>query len=143
MTLAPAPRLALLEPSAIRAVRRRAIELEASGRSIVHFEIGEPDFDSPPEAKAAAVAALEAGKVHYTANHGEPELLAAISEKLARDNDLHYDPAGEIVVTTGGAEGLLDTTMRSWGRATRWSSRNLPGPTIGLACSWPEGCPSG
>ena len=92
-------------------MRRRAVELEASGRSIVHFEIGEPDFDSPPEAKAAAMAALAAGKVHYTANHGEPELLEAISEKLARDNDLHYDPAGEIVVTTGGAEGLLDTTM--------------------------------
>ena len=99
------------ESSAIRAVRRRAVELEASGRSIVHFEIGEPDFDSPPEAKAAAMAALTAGRVHYTANHGEPELLEAISEKLAHDNDLHYDPVGEIVVTTGGAEGLLDTTM--------------------------------
>ena len=111
MTLEPSSRLAALEPSPIRAVRRRAVELERAGRRILHLEIGEPDFDSPPAAKAAAKAALDAGRVHYTSNYGEPDLLDAISEKLQRDNGLRYDPDGEVVVTTGGAEGLLDTTM--------------------------------
>jgi aminotransferase len=96
-----------LAPSGIRAIFDRAHALEAEGRSIVHMEIGRPDFDSPPAAKRAAAAALERGEVHYTASRGLAELREAISAKLAERNGLEYDPASEIVVTAGGSEAVL------------------------------------
>src|SRR2546425_8197395 len=51
-------------------VLARARALEAKGRDIVHLEIGEPDFDTPPSIVAAGVAALERGETHYTPSAG-------------------------------------------------------------------------
>jgi aminotransferase len=94
-----------LRPSGIRAIFDRALELERAGHSIVHMEIGRPHLDSPAEAKRAAVAALEAGAVHYTANRGIPELRAALG--AARG----YDPETEVVVTAGGSEAVAAAMM--------------------------------
>jgi len=94
-------------PSGIRAIFDRAQALEAEGRSIVHMEIGRPDFDSPAAAKRATADALERGEVHYTASRGLPELREAIAAKLAERHALEYDPASEIVVTAGGSEAVL------------------------------------
>ncbi len=59
-------------------VLARAKALEAKGRSIVHLEIGEPDFDSPRSVVAAGVASIERGETHYTPSAGIPELREAV-----------------------------------------------------------------
>src|SRR5712691_6541290 len=58
-------------------VLARAKALEAKGRDIVHLEIGEPDFTTPPAIVAAGVAALERGETHYTPSAGVIELREA------------------------------------------------------------------
>lgn len=100
-----------IRPSGIRAVFERALELERQGRSIVHLEIGRPNFDSPPAAKQAAIDALTAGVVHYTSNRGTLELREAISVDRDRRNGLRYDPASEVIVTAGGSEAVAATII--------------------------------
>ena len=63
-------------------VLARAKELERQGKNILHFEIGEPDFDTPDNIKNAAIKALEEGKTDYVNAAGIPELREAISEEI-------------------------------------------------------------
>ena len=79
----------------------RARALEAQGRSVVHLEIGEPDFDTPSHIIAAAQDALEAGYTHYGPGAGQPELRQAVAGYLKRWRGLDIDPA-RVVVTPGG-----------------------------------------
>jgi aspartate aminotransferase len=81
-------------------VLARARALEAKGRSIVHLEIGEPDFDSPRPVVAAGVASLERGETHYTPSAGIPELREAVAAYLNRARGLQIDP-GQVIVTPG------------------------------------------
>lgn len=90
----------------IRRVKERADKLEAEGRSVIHFEIGQPDFDTPEHIREAAKLALDKGKTRYTSNFGIQPLREAIARKLLRDNGLRYDPGSEIMVTVGGQEGM-------------------------------------
>ena len=83
----------------------------SAGETIIHLELGRPDFDTPAHIKAAAIKALEEGKVHYSSNYGIPELRAAIADKFKRDNKLDYDPAAEIIVTIGATEAIFMTMM--------------------------------
>lgn len=91
----------------IREILARADELQIAGRSIVHMEIGRPDFDSPERAKRAAIRALESGDVHYTDMSGTPELRGEIAAKFKRDAGMDLDPDAEIVVTAGAVEALM------------------------------------
>jgi aspartate/methionine/tyrosine aminotransferase len=93
--------------SNIRQVFERVTELTAQGRPPIAFHIGQPDFDTPAHIKQAAQAALEAGLTAYTSNYGLPELRRAIAAKLATDNDLHFDPDTEVIVTVGTNEAIL------------------------------------
>ena len=68
--------------------------------------IGEPDFNTPEEIKAAAKAALDDNDTHYPPGNGYPYLLEALSEYEAREHDLHYSP-DEILVTVGATHGLF------------------------------------
>ena len=111
MNARPTSRVAAVPPSPIRAVLARATALEAEGRSVLHFEQGRPDFDTPANVKNAAIRALRDGRVHYGPNHGVLELRQAIVDKLRRENGLTYDPVGEIIVTTGVSEAALITFM--------------------------------
>ena len=58
----------------------KARSLEAQGKDVIHLEIGEPDFDTPPNIVDAAVKALREGHTHYTPSPGIPELRQAIAE---------------------------------------------------------------
>jgi len=78
-----------------------ARELEASGRDIIHLEIGEPDFATPANVREAAKAALDAGATHYAPFLGIPELRAAIAEDATARKGFPVDP-GRVVVTVGG-----------------------------------------
>jgi aminotransferase len=102
-----AARMGAIPFSGIRVIFEAAAKLEARGEKVVHLEIGRPDFDTPAHIKRAAAEALEKGQVHYTSNYGIAPLVAAIAEKLRRDNGLEYDPKGEICVTVGANEAVL------------------------------------
>lgn len=76
--------------------------LKASGRSIVGLQVGDPDFNSPPEVIDVALKAMQSGLTHYGPAVGTVELRKAISAKLLRDEGVTYDYASEIIVTQGG-----------------------------------------
>src|SRR6516164_11203813 len=64
-------------------VLSKARALERQGRSIIHLEIGEPDFDTPSHIVDAAVGALRAGWTHYGPSAGLPELRQTIAEYVS------------------------------------------------------------
>lgn len=90
----------------IREILGRAEELEKQGRSIIHMEIGRPDFDSPKCAKDAAITALNNGDVHYTDMAGTYDLRKAVADKYNRENGMDIDPNRNIVITAGAIEAL-------------------------------------
>lgn len=93
--------------SPVRKVLDRARQLEREGKDIVHFEIGEPDFDTPEPIKQATKDAIDANLTHYGPNRGLLSLRTTISRTLLLENNLSYDPETEIIVTLGAAEALL------------------------------------
>ncbi|UWP93093.1 pyridoxal phosphate-dependent aminotransferase [Aliiroseovarius crassostreae] len=99
-----------VKPSPTIAVSNLAAELKAQGKDVIGLGAGEPDFDTPENIKAAAKAAIDAGKTKYTAVDGIPELKAAICAKFQRDNGLDYSPA-QISVGTGGKQILYNALM--------------------------------
>jgi aspartate aminotransferase len=78
----------------------KARGLEASGREIVHLEIGEPDFATPEHIMAAAKAALDEGQTHYCDPQGILPLREAIADKVGAMRGVVVDPAN-VVVTPG------------------------------------------
>ena len=86
-------------------VLARAREIEARGREVVHLEIGQPDFPTPPAICEAAIAALRAGKTGYGPSPGLPELREAIAEHAGRLRGVVFRP--EQVVVTPGAKPQL------------------------------------
>ena len=81
-------------------VSARARALEATGRDVIHLEIGEPDFDTPANIRDAAKAALDAGWTHYGPPLGLPELRRAIAADATARKGFDVDP-GCVVVTPG------------------------------------------
>ncbi|QUS54960.1 pyridoxal phosphate-dependent aminotransferase [Pseudovibrio brasiliensis] len=102
--------LSRVKPSATIAVTTKARELKAAGRDVIGLGAGEPDFDTPDNIKAAAIAAINDGKTKYTAVDGTPELKQAISAKFLRDNGLKYEP-NQITVGTGGKQVLYNALI--------------------------------
>jgi aspartate aminotransferase len=101
-------RIRAMQPSPTLGVARGAQRLRREGVDVVDFGPGEPDFDTPEHVRRAAADALEAGFTHYAPSRGFPQLLEAIAGKLARENNLNYDPASEIVVTPGAKQALVE-----------------------------------
>jgi len=97
--------IASIHPSATLAIASKAKALAKQGVKVCAFAAGEPDFDTPDFIKEACVGALKAGHTKYTPVAGIPELTAAISAKLKRDNGLDYPPA-QIVVSCGAKHSL-------------------------------------
>lgn len=95
----------------IREILRRAEQLEADGKSIIHMELGRPDFDSPECAKEAAVAALRGGQVHYTDMAGTAELRWALAEKYRAENGMSVDGDKNFIITAGANEALAATFL--------------------------------
>lgn len=102
--------LARVKPSATLAVSARARALQAEGRDIISLGAGEPDFDTPENIKAAAVAAIQANRTRYTDADGIPELKAAIAAKFARENGLTY-ATNQIHVAPGGKPVLYNALL--------------------------------
>jgi len=79
----------------------RAKALEAQGRSVIHLEIGEPDFETPRHIVEAAKQALDEGWTHYGPTQGLPELRQAIAAYISRTRGFDADPAHVCVVPGG------------------------------------------
>lgn len=82
-------------------VLNRARALERQGKSIIHLEIGEPDFKTPANVTDAGIEALRAGWTHYGPSAGYPELRDAIAQEVSRTRDVPVSPE-EVVVVPGG-----------------------------------------
>ncbi len=80
----------------------KARALEAKGKNVVHLEIGEPDFDTPPNIIQAAKDALDKGFTHYGPAAGLPETRQAIADYINRTRGYDLWKPEEIVVTPGG-----------------------------------------
>ncbi|MFN8519351.1 MAG: pyridoxal phosphate-dependent aminotransferase [Chloroflexota bacterium] len=91
----------------------RARALEAQGRDIIHLEIGEPDFATPPNVREAAKRALDAGLTHYGPPLGLPQLREAIAIDATGRKGFAVDPAN--VVVTPGAKPVMSFTLLAFG----------------------------
>ena len=80
-------------------VLARAREMERAGKDILHFEIGEPDFDTPQHIKDAAIRAMQDGKTYYVNSWGIPELKEAIRDEVQKTRGFRPD-VDQILVRT-------------------------------------------
>lgn len=101
-----ASRMAQIAPFHVMELMARAQALEAEGRSIIHLEVGEPDFATAGPILEAAQRFLSGGHVHYTAALGLRELREAISGHYHARYGLEISPS-RIVVTAGASGALL------------------------------------
>ncbi len=103
---AVAARMLEIQPFHVMDILARARALEATGRSVIHMEIGEPDAPTAETIIQAGIAALQAGLTHYTPALGLPALREAIADFYASSYGVSIDPA-RVVVTTGSSGALL------------------------------------
>jgi aminotransferase len=83
---------------------RKFFDLLSSMDGVISLGVGEPDFVTPMHIRQAAIRSIEDGLTHYTSNYGLIELRQAIAQHLYRLYGVEYDPATEIIVTTGVSE---------------------------------------
>ncbi len=100
-----ADRMGRIAPFYVMDLLARARKLESEGRSIVHMEIGEPDFATPAPVVAAGQRALAAGETHYTPARGLPALRQLIANFYQQRYATRIDP--ERVIVTPGSSGAL------------------------------------
>jgi len=99
-------RIDLIEPFRVMQLLERAKELEAQGKKIIHMEIGEPDFPTPPPVIEAARKRLDTGENFYTPSTGAPELQQALSHWYAEEYDVNVVP--ERILITPGTSGAFN-----------------------------------
>jgi aspartate/methionine/tyrosine aminotransferase len=104
--IATALRVAGIEPFHVMEVQTAARALEAAGRTVVHMEIGEPDFPTPAPVAGAAQRAIAAGDIYYTSALGIPELRQAIARHYSEHFGVAIAPE-RVIVTAGSSAALL------------------------------------
>ena len=106
-----AKRMARLGTETAFEVLARARALEATGREVVHLEIGEPDFDTPRFIRQAATEALEQGFTHYGPSAGLPDFRQVIAERWKKERGIPCD--ADNVVVTPGAKPIMYFAMEA------------------------------
>ncbi len=101
-----AARVGDIAPFHVMEVQTAARRIEAGGRSVVHMEIGEPDFPTPATVVAEAQRALSSGGIYYTSALGIPELRQAIARHYADHFGAAVAPE-RVIVTAGSSAALL------------------------------------
>jgi aspartate aminotransferase len=99
-----------MKESATLAMARKSRELKEQGVDIVNLSLGEPDFDTPENIKAACKQALDKGDTKYTPVSGTKALREAICRKLKRENNLNYT-FDQIVVSNGAKQAISNACM--------------------------------
>ncbi len=87
-------------------VLARAQELEAAGREIIHLEIGQPDYDTYENIKAAGIRAITEGETRYTPPAGIKRLREAIAKQAGEQRGMRFDPE-QVVVAPGAKPNLF------------------------------------
>ncbi len=105
-----AKRVRNLKPEGAYAVLARAQQLEAQGREIIHFEIGQPDFPTFAHISQKGTDAIHAGYTRYNPPAGVPRLREVIAEDAGRRRGLHFTP-GQVVIGPGAKPGLFFPTL--------------------------------
>ena len=90
-----------MPPSGIR----KFFDIASEMKDCISLGVGEPDFDTPWNIRESAIYAIEAGRTHYTSNHGSTELRKAIRDYFDMRFGLSYE-INQIVATVGASEGL-------------------------------------
>ncbi len=101
-----AQRMKAIEPFHVMALLARAKALEAQGRSIIHMEIGEPDFPTPRPICEAGIRALEQGSLFYTPALGLPALREAVAGYYRTRYGIVVPPS-RVAITAGSSAALL------------------------------------
>lgn len=104
-----AKRMQRIAPFYVMDLLAQARKLEAEGRSIIHMEIGEPDFDTPAPIIAAGQRALASGQTHYTPARGLPALRQSIAGFYRERYATPIDP--DRIIVTPGASGALQLVL--------------------------------
>lgn len=95
-----------VEPFRVMDILARAQAAERAGRDIIHLEVGEPDFPTPPAVLRAGERALAGGDTRYTAAHGTRELREAIAADYRCRHQADIDPE-RVVITAGASAAIL------------------------------------
>ena len=101
---------ASIPPSGIRKFFDLVLTMDSS--DVISLGVGEPDFDTPYAVSKAAISSIEMGKTMYTANRGLPQLCSLLSEDLQKRYHVSYNPASEIIFTSGVSEAF-DVAVRT------------------------------
>lgn len=101
---------ASIPPSGIRKFFDLVLTMDSS--DVISLGVGEPDFDTPYAVSKAAISSIEMGKTMYTANRGLPQLCSLLSEDLKKRYHVSYNPASEIIFTSGVSEAF-DVAVRT------------------------------
>ncbi len=104
-----AERMKSIKPFHVMEILARARHLASSGRSIIHMEVGEPDFTTPAPIVEAGLQALKEGQTKYTPACGIPELREQIAEWYWQRFQVTVDP--KRVIVTPGASGALQLAL--------------------------------
>jgi aspartate/methionine/tyrosine aminotransferase len=101
-----------IEPFYVMELLEQAREIERTGETVVHLEIGEPDFQTPEAVKRAAIQAIQENRTFYTESLGLPALREKIAEHYQKVHNVSISP-DRVIVTNGtsGAFLLLSTVL--------------------------------
>ncbi len=91
---------------------RQFFDLLSTIEDVISLGVGEPDYVTPEPIRRAALDSIERGETHYTSNYGLPRLREALAAQLRDLYGVSYDPATEIVVTSGSSEAF-DIALRA------------------------------
>ena len=105
----PASRLTAVSVSPILALSARAANLRSQGADVIDLTVGEPDFETPDNVKAAAIRALEAGRTRYTPLPGANDLRRAVADHMAARHGLAFEPAQ--VISCSGAKQAIHNAL--------------------------------
>lgn len=95
-----------IKPFHVMKLLARARGLEAQGRTIIHMEVGEPDFLTPQAVIDAGIQSIKSGDVHYTPATGLPALREAIADFYAQTFNVEI-PSQRIIITPGASGALM------------------------------------
>jgi aspartate aminotransferase len=99
-----------VKPSATIVITQKARDLKAAGRDVISLSVGEPDFDTPDNIKAAAIDAIRRGETKYVPVAGIQPLREAIAKKFKRENNLDYK-WNQTIVGTGGKHVIYNALL--------------------------------
>lgn len=97
-----------MKPSGIR----RFFDIANTMEDVISLGVGEPDFKTPWQVRAAGIRSLEHGATRYTSNRGLEALRDELSNYVSRKYGVSYAPEDEILVTVGGSEAI-DAAIRA------------------------------